>query len=1041
MIKRAVYLVLFLCFAFAFGAPVSFETAQSIANNYLQQNGKSAVKLTQVKKKRDVAPFFVFSKGAGKGFVVVAANDVASPIFCETDEGDYDENNLPPAFFWMMDNYESYISDAEKNKRSQDGETKAQWEKYSKPSNQTRGEVRAKTFLLTTKWNQFEPFNLYAPRNSRTYAGESCSNITIRAYAGCVAVSMAQIMKYHKYPAQLTQDIPSYKPANGLLASTTIPGRTIAQAGTFNYNDMLDTYDVKGYSISCVEGYPSGGNTQEKAVANLMYCAAIAFQAKWFNQNGTGAYIGDEANALKNYFGYDVTNITITNNSAAMRDTIANNIARSQPIIGQGGGHTYNIDGYDPTDQQIHVNYGYGGSGDGWFAMNNVRYGSNNNSPGNMSVNIKPRGGSNPTPTNYTITFNSNGGSAVAAATVVAGAAFTPSTNPTRTGCTFDGWYTAGDLITKWVNGTAVNSNMTLYAKWNATITYNANGGSVPKATEVVEADVTYNLAEYNAATRSGFTFDGWHTDANTTTKASSVKVTANMTLYAKWNSQSNIPATYIVTLNARNGSSPSAASVSSSAGYSPANPTRTGCTFDGWHTDSTNWTGKWTNGTVPAGNMTLFAKWNAKVNFNTNGGNTIAQATTTTERSYTPPTTPTRTGYNFAGWFTDAAFNNAWSTSTGLIVRDTTLFARWTEEIKNWTISFDLDGGSGVQGIRTVTSNNPYYNAIDDIPTKAGFNFVGWFADAAKTIRWTSATQVIGNTTLYAKWESGVAEEKTYNVRIMWYEDKGDDDHSWWVDYETVQVTVTAANPYWYPKIDRMRFDSVSHVTGFGHDGDNTSPKYWDSWKDGESKLVRDTTILLWEFKPLFYVITFGDEYREVSTVSYPNWANFVPDAPTKEGYDFKGWFTDTTWVKEWTAASQIVRDTTIYAKWKARENDSGIVIVTPPDSGTAIKGGKGFDGKHGIAAVKNPVGGDFAEFVIKTPESWTLAKLTIYDNLGNVVFSDERRLTIRDDRMKWNLRNGNVRTVAAGSYLAVVECKGASGTYQYYTKFGVRK
>jgi len=114
MVKKAFYLVLFLCFAFAFGAPVSFETAQSIANNYLQQNGKSAVKLTQVKKKRDAAPFFVFSKGAGKGFVIVAANDVASPIFCETDEGDYDENNLPPAFFWMMDNFESYISDAEK---------------------------------------------------------------------------------------------------------------------------------------------------------------------------------------------------------------------------------------------------------------------------------------------------------------------------------------------------------------------------------------------------------------------------------------------------------------------------------------------------------------------------------------------------------------------------------------------------------------------------------------------------------------------------------------------------------------------------------------------------------------------------------------------------------------------------------------------------------------------------------------------------------------------------------------------------------------
>jgi len=437
---------------------------------------------------------------------------------------------------------------------------------------------------------------------------------------------------------------------------------------------------------------------------------------------------------------------------------------------------------------------------------------------------------------------------------------------------------------------------------------------------------------------------------------------------------------------------------------------------------------------------MTLFAKWNAKVNFTVNGGNAVAQATTTTERSYSPPA-PTRTGFTFAGWFTDAAFGTAWST-TSVIVRDTTLFARWNEEIKSWTVSFDLDGGTGVQGIRTVMSNNPYYNASDDIPSKEGFTFAGWFADASRTARWTSTTQIIGNITLYAKWESGSAQENTYNVSIIYYEDYGDGEYSDWIYHSTEQVTVTTTNPYWYPNIPGNKFDSVFAVT---YVNDQVTANH-GKWIDGVSQLTKDTTLAIYELKRTFYVITFEKEYREVPTKSYPFFTTFVPDAPTKEGFEFAGWFTDTIFSKEWTAASQIVRDTTIYAKWEEIRNvdggDDGPQIINPGDNGgSAIKGGKNYDGRYGIIAVKNPVAGDLAEFVVKTPENWTNAKLTIYDNLGNVVFSDERRLTINDDRMKWNLRNANARAVAAGSYLAVVECQGASANYMYYTKFGVRK
>jgi len=436
----------------------------------------------------------------------------------------------------------------------------------------------------------------------------------------------------------------------------------------------------------------------------------------------------------------------------------------------------------------------------------------------------------------------------------------------------------------------------------------------------------------------------------------------------------------------------------------------------------------------------------NYKITFNTNGGNNIAEVTVTAGQAYTPPT-PVKSGFTFTGWFTDEAFNNAW-TASSKVVQNITLFARWSEAAKDWIVSFNTDGGSNIAS-KTVSSNNPYYNASNDIPTKSGFIFIGWFADVAKTTRWTSETQISGDVTLYAKWEAGTTQQKTYNVRLMWYENLGNNEHSWWKDYDVKQATVTVDNPYWYPQIDGMIFDSVYHATAFGYEGDSKSPSAWSVWTDGKSKLVSDTTLLLLELRKSEYVIKFntngGSSFEDVRVPSV-SWFNkcdtckygfsvYVPnETPTKDRYNFVDWFADAALTKIWSWNSEIISDTTIHAKWEA-------VPDVPDSGGSAIKGNKGFDGKYGIIAVKNPVVGDFAEFVVKTPERWIDAKLTIYDNVGNVVFSDEHRLTISDNRMKWNLRNGNARAVVSGIYLAVVECKGANGVYQYYTKFGVRK
>lgn len=143
----------------------------------------------------------------------------------------------------------------------------------------------------------------------------------------------------------------------------------------------------------------------------------------------------------------------------------------------------------------------------------------------------------------YTITLNPNGGS-VSPTSITVQANGTYSGLPmtaSKTGYTFDGWYTAASGGTKITAATkvTVTSNQTLYAHWKAntyTVTFDATGGEASEASKSVTYDSTYGTLP--TPTRGGYIFNGWYTAASGGTKITAdtkVTITANQTLYAQW--------------------------------------------------------------------------------------------------------------------------------------------------------------------------------------------------------------------------------------------------------------------------------------------------------------------------------------------------------------------------------------------------------------------------------------------------------------------------------------------------------------------------
>ncbi|MBQ3180092.1 MAG: InlB B-repeat-containing protein, partial [Firmicutes bacterium] len=67
-------------------------------------------------------------------------------------------------------------------------------------------------------------------------------------------------------------------------------------------------------------------------------------------------------------------------------------------------------------------------------------------------------------------------------------------------------------------------------------------------------------------------------------------------------------------------------------------------------------------------------------VTFETNGGSEVDSVGLAEESVISEPTVPTRIGYKFAGWYTDAEFTTPFDFDTP-ITKDTTLYANWTKK------------------------------------------------------------------------------------------------------------------------------------------------------------------------------------------------------------------------------------------------------------------------------------------------------------------------------------------------------------------------
>ena len=607
------------------------------------------------------------------------------------------------------------------------------------------------------------------------------------------------------------------------------------------------------------------------------------------------------------------------------------------------------------------------------------------------------------TPSVYDITYgnvaNGSFGDAARPETHTYGTA-TAIPDLTRTGYVFNGWLVNGVGAAQ--TGLTLGAEdytgaIALTAAWTAeryAITYEGMDGA-----QYGEAHPDWYAYDTDTVisdpTKAGYTFLGWLVNGESTARKALTlakeSCTGAITLTATWK-QNPYTITWMVN---EGGTINETLEYSKTAFFggaitAPTVTAKDGYAFGGWYTDGSNFAEhtKFNNGDkMPEGDVIYYAKWTLieyTITYNLNGGTNAGEnpKTYTVESEKIMLLEPSKTGYRFDGWYSDAERTNRVTEIAKGSTGDVTLYAKWT--IKAYTVSWNANGGTLDGGNASVSAE--YGSLVSEVkpanvPTKAAtqekeYTFAGWYTDPYNGTELATDAKVTGDMTYYAHWTEA---DRLYTIE-------------WWNEEGTEKIDskqLAYGTPFTYQ--NQGNCGNKSGGTGY----------YWkfDGWytqpnKGGDKLRVTDAVqsdakyYAGWNQEWYKYTVSFDSRGLlnnlgiavniPVQKVTYNELAE-APDLSAYTDFTLAGWYYEQTTKKngrttttkvDWDfATSKVTDDVTLMPKWSKIQaydeatlrnafkyvgvgaNDYGTVVMTDDITikeqlQSVINGGVTFDG-----------------------------------------------------------------------------------------------
>lgn len=326
-------------------------------------------------------------------------------------------------------------------------------------------------------------------------------------------------------------------------------------------------------------------------------------------------------------------------------------------------------------------------------------------------------------------------------------------------------------------------------------------------------------------------------------------------------------------------------------------------------------------------------------VTFNSMGGSAVEAQSVPAYSMAVAPADPVLSGYAFKGWYRESTYNNVFNFSTTNITADITLYARWAEL---HTVAFyGLRDGVDPETADPAVNPDDYvllqyadvpegdaFTAIPAVPTKEGFSAT-WdrtvFSSVAGDLDvYPIYTPIYHTVTFVVETADGERtvgsishiREGTY----LQYADKtlnpeyAEKIEEFVAQVESMEIPGREFQGNWYPELTNQILSNVTFVANFG-------ARYYNV-----RLLMNDGTDEVFAEIGVQYNLTLSQ--------------NDIPGEPSRNGYAFNGWYSDSECNQAWNFTTAITGERTLYAGWRELlpvyfyiPTSSGLEFVTEPE------------------------------------------------------------------------------------------------------------
>lgn len=584
----------------------------------------------------------------------------------------------------------------------------------------------------------------------------------------------------------------------------------------------------------------------------------------------------------------------------------------------------------------------------------------------------------------YSVTLDSNGGECKDDLLTVTYNKSYVLPIPTKVGYKFEGWYNGSAKVESgiWTR----TSSLDLKAKWsiaNYTITYNLNDGvnnqNNPNS-YTIETD-TIKLLD---ASKKGYTFIGWTSDdISIPTKnveilkgsTGDIKFTANFTANK-----------YQVVFDVNGGSilEDNKIYVIYDSIYTLPKPEKIGYEFKGWYNEVNELVcdGLWKIDS----NIKLKAKWEIKVfklNYILNGGVNNNYNLQSYNYEYDDITilNPNKTGYTFNGWI----INGNTELAKDYVIKhnslgDITLEAMFTPN--SYKLTLDVNGGNSLEKDEFKINYDEKFSL--EVPTRIGYTFDGWYNESSKVESGT--WKYLEDVTLKAKWN-------IINYTIKYNLDGGVNNlgNVSRYTYESDDIIISEPTKNGYTFLGWTYGDVIVPVKEVVINHNST----------GNIELNAN-------FQVNTYYITYdvnGGNELDQNVVGIVYGTNFSLITPTKDGYEFDGWYIDSTKFVSgrWTKTEDI----TLTAKWNLI--NYSISYILDGGKNNAYNPAK-YNYEYQDIVISNPTktGYTFIGWSINDSEELYVDYVIKQHSYGNLVFKANWK--VNQYKLSLDVNGGNV-------------------------------